>query len=221
MRRIFLIFAIIGCFSGFSKAQKMSFGIVANPQVSWIRPDITKVERAGAKMGLNFGLNADFFFAKNYAFHTGLLINNTGGKLEFKDTINFYTTDSTFRIDPGSTIKYKLQYIDIPLGLKFKTKQLGYFTYYGQLGITAQVKVAARGSNDDYDINDAGISDEIGLFSVGYHIGGGMEYSLGGTTAILVGFKYTNGFVDITKDKNKVSDKSVLNAIAIQIGILF
>jgi Outer membrane protein beta-barrel domain len=221
MRKFIVVFIGLMILTGAVNAQKMSFGIVANPHVSWMKPDITKVEQAGAKVGLNFGLNADFFFAKNYAFHTGLLINNSGGRLDFKDSIDFTTTDSTFRIAPGSTLKYKLQYIDIPLGLKFKTKQLGYFTYFGQLGITAQVRVSARGSNDDLDINDAGISDEIGLFSVGYHIGGGIEYSLGGTTALMAGIKYTNGFVDVTKDKNKISDKTVLNSVSLQIGILF
>ena len=45
-----------------------------------------------------------------------------------------------------------------------------------------------------------------------YHITGGIEYSLGGSTALLFGIDFDNNFLDITKDinkqpKNKVSQK--------------
>ena len=220
MRKIVIIF-IISLFVVNVNAQKVRFGIVASPQLSWIKPDLTKVNKAGARFGLNFGLNIDYFFAKNYAIHTGLTINNTGGKLKFTDPITFVTTDSTFNMAADSEIKYKLQYIDVPLGFKFKTKQIGYFTYTGQFGLTGQINVAARADNDAYDINDAGVSDEIGLFSVGYHIGGGIEYSLGGSTAVTAGILFTNGFIDITKDEQKVDDKSVLNSVAFKVGMMF
>lgn len=221
MKRLFFVLLIAIVVSMNVNAQKMSFGIVANPQISWMKPDGTKVDQAGTKLGLSFGLNSDFFFADNYAIHTGLLINNTGGRLEYNDDIDFITADSTFNIASGSPLKYNLQYINIPFGLKFKTKQLGYFTYFGQIGVDGFVRISARGESKDYDINDAGISDEIALFNAGYHIGGGMEYSLGGSTAIMAGFKYSKGFIDVTTDKNKEDDKTFLNSVVLQIGILF
>ena len=203
-------------------AQGVSFGIVASPQYAWLKSDIKNITTDGAKMGINFGLNADFFFTENYAISTGLTINHTGGILNYMDTTSFVSNDSVYDFGAETSVKYKLQYLEIPLGLKFKTKQLGYFTYYGQFGLTGYVNVAARMDVEDYDISDAGITEEIALFNLGYHIGGGFEYSLGGSTAFTVGILYTNGFIDITSDDgNKAKDKAILNSMTLKLGMIF
>ncbi|MCK4661545.1 MAG: PorT family protein [Bacteroidales bacterium] len=219
MKKIFISSILITIsISLFSQGLKLGIGV--NPQISWLKPDISKVTNNGNKIGVGFGLNADIFFTKNYAFSTGLNIYNTGGKLKFNDTVDIHTLDSTFEIPAGSSVTYKLQYIDIPLGLKFKTKKFGYFSYYGYVGIIAQINIAAKADVDDI-FSDVGISDEITFFNMGYNIGGGIEYSLGGSTALTAGLLYTNGFIDITSDENKSKDKTFINSMALRIGIIF
>jgi len=67
-------------------------------------------------------------------------------------------------------------------------------------------------------LNNENISDEVKLFTLGYFIGAGIEYSIAGSTAIVVGITYTNGFIDITPDSN---NKVTLSNFALRLGILF
>ena len=211
---IFLFFVANTTFS-----QDLRLGFVASPQLSWINSDINKVKTDGNRFGFDFGLNADIFFAKNYAFATGLTINNIGGKLNYSDPVSLKTSDSVYNFAGGTTIAYKLQYIKLPMSIKLKTNQIGYFTYYGQFGLTPQILIGAKADVSSYNISDVNIIDEINFFNLAYNVGGGLEYAVGGSTAITLGVIYTNGFLDVTK--NNVKDKAVVNSVTFKLGVLF
>lgn len=211
---IFLFFVANTTFS-----QGLRLGFVASPQLSWINSDINKVKTDGNRFGFDFGLNADFFFAKNYALSTGITINNTGGKLNYSDSVSLKASDSVYKFSGGTTIAYKLQYIKLPVSIKLKTNQIGYFTYYGQFGLTPQVLIGAKADVSSYNISDVNIIDEIKFFNLAYNVGGGIEYAVGGSTAITFGVFYTNGFLDVTK--NSVKDKAVVKSVTFKLGVLF
>ena len=46
-----------------------------------------------------------------------------------------------------------MQYINIPLGLKLKTNEIGYFTFYANLGLDAGINIKALGTSNmgDFD----------------------------------------------------------------------
>jgi opacity protein-like surface antigen len=150
---------------------------------------------------------------------TGISIDNTGGKLkyDFEKEINTNSSSDT-TLPVGSVLNYKLQYINIPLGLKFKTNQIGYTTFFTHLGINGGINIKASGEIDNFELNNENISDEVKLFTLGYFIGAGVEYSIAGNTAIVVGITYTNGFIDITPDSN---NKVTLSNFALRLGVLF
>ena len=215
---IIFVLSSVGIF-----AQGVRFSVFADPQLSWMSPDLKDVKSQGSKLGVNIGLNVDNFFAKNYAFMTGISIDNTGGKLKYNTAggKEISTNSSTDTIIPeGSVLNYKLQYINIPLGLKFKTNQIGYTTFYTHLGINGGINIKATGEVDNFELNNENISDEVKLFTLGYFIGAGIEYSIAGSTAIVVGVTYTNGFVDITADSD-IKNKVTLSNFALRLGILF
>jgi hypothetical protein len=66
---------------------QIGFSIDAAPQLSWLKSDKSIVQKDGNKFGFKYGLNIDFGFGENYAFSTGIKINNLGGSL-------IYNTDS-------------------------------------------------------------------------------------------------------------------------------
>lgn len=213
----YLFIAILALISVKAFSQSTRFTVFVDPQFSWMSSDIKTVESDGSKFGVNIGLNLDKFFAPNYALMTGISIDNTGGNLTFENDkkIKISGTDTT--LNPGSTVHYKLQYINIPLGLKLKTNEIGYLTFFTHLGINGGINIKATGEVDDFELDSENISEEIKLFNLGYYIGAGAEYSIGGNSAIILGLTYTNGFIDITDD----SDKVTLGNFAIRIGILF
>jgi hypothetical protein len=115
-------------------------------------------------------------------------------------------------------VDYKLQYVTIPLGLKLRTNQIGYFTYFVLLGFTNQFRTKAKGNSTDSNLlNNDLINKEVKFYNLGYHFGLGAEYALGKDTGLTVGFVYNNGFLDITKSHGHIKSR----VLALQIGIMF
>ena len=214
----YLFISILALISVKAFSQDTRFTVFVDPQFSWMSSDIKTVESDGSKFGVNIGLNMDNFFAQNYAFTTGISIDNTGGNLTFENEKKLKISGTDTTLNPGSTVHYKLQYINIPLGLKLKTNEIGYLTFFANLGINGGINIKATGEVDNFELDSENISDEIKLFNLGYYIGAGVEYSIGGNSAIILGLTYTNGFIDITTDSD---NKITLNNFAIRIGILF
>lgn len=213
---LFILVLALICSKSF--AQNMRFTVFVDPKFSWMNSDLKAVENDGSKLGVNIGLNVDNFFAKNYAFMTGISINNTGGNLKYDDKKPLQTNGGNDTVPAGGSLEYKLQYINIPLGLKLKTNEIGYLTFFTHLGINAGINIKATGVGDNFDLENENISDEIKLFNLGYFIGAGVEYSIGGNAAVVLGLTYTNGFIDITDDSDS---KVTLSNVAIRIGVLF
>jgi len=199
-----------------ASSQNFTFTVYGEPQLSWLNADANNVENAGVRMGFNGGLNFDNFFAENYAFSTGISINKIAGKLTYNYDKDFVANDGTYTLDSAGTAEYDLQYIDIPLGLKFKTIEIGYTKFFAHLGLNAQINIKATGTLPDQ--SNLNISEEVNWYNAGYYVGGGIEYSLGGTTAIVVGLTYKNGFLDVTADEN---NKATSENVSLRLGILF
>ncbi|PWD99309.1 porin family protein [Marinilabilia rubra] len=196
------------------EANSIRLSFVAEPQFSWLKPDIDGVESRGSKGGYNFGVVLDRFFADNYAFSTGLTINTTGGKLRYTTPGGLPEGEVLPDGAPQGDKEYKLRYIEIPLGLKLRSNDFRRSNFYGRFGLTPQINIEAR------DGDDNSISDEINIFDLGYHLGAGIEYSIGGTNALMFGLVYHNGFTDIT-DEPGYDDKTVLNRLVFEIGFIF
>jgi len=115
-------------------------------------------------------------------------------------------------------VRQNLQYLDIPLGLKLKTEELGYATFFLEAGFNPMFNINASASASDDSFSKEDIREVTRLFNLGYHAGIGVEYRLGGNTAAIGGIRWSSGLTDVTdNDKANVT----MRAISIHIGILF
>lgn len=201
---IILVFLLLTGYAAAQSTGDTRFTFVLSPQISWMKSDMDKVDNGGSKMGYNFGLLVDYFFGDNYAITSGLTINTTGGKLEYLSSGN-----NTVEERP----RYNLRYIEIPMGLKLRSEDLKRMNIYGRFGLSPQLNIMAK------DNDDNGISDEVKLLDLGYHIGGGIEYSVGGKNALVFGLLFNNGFMDITS--SSYHDKAILNRLVFEFGFIF
>ncbi len=201
-------------------AQELRMGLVANPQVSWLNSNSAKVKNNGAVFGYNFGLTTDLFFAERYSFSTGATINNIGGKLLYSDTILFKTNDGTDTFPGLTSVKYKLQYIDIPLTFKMESNQIGYLVYFAKFGVINHLRIGATSTVSQLKIDGVACKDEVAFYNLSYLVGAGINYYISKNTAITFGITYNSSFVDLTKNKT-VNDKTTLNNIALNIGVIF
>ena len=69
--------------------------------------------------------------------------------------------------------------------MKLKTEELGYLTFFLQLGLNPMININARGESGDGTLDDESIRETTQLFNLGYHAGVGVEYRLGGNTALI------------------------------------
>ena len=198
--------------------QKMRFSVHADPQFAWFSSDEKNITPSGAIFNIQTGLQMDLLFSENYAFTLGFGINSMGGNLLYTDSTEFISRGDTIVALPGQTIKHKLQYLDFPVGLKLRTEELGYATFFFQLGFNPMVNINASATSQDKTFDKGDIKGSTNLFNLGYHVGAGVEYRLGGNTSAIGGLRWTSGLTDVTSNDGA---NITLNAISIHLGILF
>lgn len=186
----------------------IKLGFLAKPAATWLSADNPELDSKGVRLGFSFGLLMDFSIARspNYALSTGLMINLAdGGKLNYDD---IQSRSSTSRPEQARTdVNLNFQWLEVPVTLKLKTNQIGYMTYFGQLGLQAGVNLSAK-MNGEYtfvedprtmSIDNENINKSTRLFNAGLLVGIGAEYNISGNTNILFGVSYYRGFTNVLK----------------------
>ena len=205
--------------------QRISIGLHFDPLISWFGSDISEVKNDGARPGINFGLSFNKSFTPNYSFSTGVNLVSAAGRLSCSDTTRLEPYDSgdeLITVPPGEAVLYKIQYVEVPLGLKLKTNQIGYLTFFSDVGVDPKVMVGGKMDIPALDIEGEKAMEELKLFNLSYHIVAGIEYGLGGNTAAILGLGFENNFLDITKDNGiQPEDKITHKMISFRLGINF
>lgn len=200
-----------------SYAQEVKLGISVDPAITWLSSDTKDVNNDGSVFGIGGGLVLDRYFKKNYALHTGISIGTQGGAIKFDTQSKIDGEDTTYTLPAHTKVKYKLEYITIPLGLKLRTNQIGYLTYFALIGFTNQFNVKAKAISSNNTLDNDLINKEIVFYNLSYHFGIGAEYAISQDTGLTVGLVYNNGFIDITKNHGSIKSR----ALSLSVGIMF
>jgi hypothetical protein len=202
--------------------QRIGFGIHADPVISWFTTDINQIRNNGARPGFNFGLSYNKYFAPNYSFTTGINLLNTSGRLVSSDTTVIDISNVKSKVLPGNPVIYKIQYLTFPIGLKLQTNQIGYITFFSDIGLVPKIVINRKLDIPSLSLSGENGSNELRLFNLSYHVTAGIEYSLGGTTALVFGLDFDNNFLDITKDPgNQPVDKVSQKILSFRFGVNF
>jgi hypothetical protein len=203
------------------------FGFKAGPTMGWLKPDARGYDSEGLKAGFSWGFIADFFLMENYGIATGfdVVFLNGGLKMPASISEDGETLEGTLRRD------YKLKYLQIPVTLKMRTREMGIFRIFGQIGLGTNFLLGAKA--DDNFTPDSGtlrseevdIYDDITFIRESLIIGAGVEISLGGSTRLITDVIFNNGFMDILKGMNSsdptINNKAIANYLALEVGIVF
>ncbi len=224
--RIIIILILIIFTPFISNAQqKISFGLHADPVISWFSTDIKEIKNDGARAGFDFGLSVNKYFSPNYSFSTGINIISAGGRTVSSDSVNLKLGKNDLvpaTVMPGKPVVYKIQYLAIPIGLKLQTNQIGFITFFSDIGIDPKVVIGGKIDVPSLDIAGEKALRELRVFNLSYHVTGGIEYSVGGNTALVLGLSFDNNFLDITKDTgDQPADKVSHKLLSFRIGVNF
>jgi hypothetical protein len=123
------------------------------------------------------------------------------------------------------------QYVELPITLKLMTNEIGYITYYGQIGFGAAFNISAKSDYDVYDpatksvtsFTDEDVMDHTNPFKASLILGAGLQYNFSGNTSLLIGLTYNNGFTNILKDVtvNETELKAKQDYLELTLGMYF
>lgn len=196
-------------------------GLTATPTFGWIKPEQGKTD--GVALGFSYGLIGDFNFAPNYSFSTALTITTVNGKSTEVDPSNIIGPTPNV-VGAGTPVaydlKYKLQYVDLPLTIKLKTVKEDGKRWYGQFGLSNSFLLNAKQDavGGGAKLNNEKIDDYTKFYRAGLIIGGGGEFDVSGNTSIVAGLTFNNGFTNIVTDKNRNVKNHYL---ALNFGVFF
>ena len=260
MKRLVLFTFLLAIgLNGYSQQDfnRFRMGFKVTPNISWMQPKDNNMVNEGARLGFGFGLVTDVFFAENYAIGTGLNITWNGGKVNYLQETQIDNDDYIMR----QSRNIKTQFLEVPLSIKLRTNEIGYITYWGQFGLGLGFNLQTI-SDDIYDyqrIKNEGngeiswdetdrpseefekenITDDIGFARVSLIMAAGIEYNLNGSTSILAGVEFNNGFTNVFSNERGVEQnnndealfegvtprtfklRSISNMLQFQVGILF
>jgi hypothetical protein len=119
-------------------------GLVVEPQVAFALPRDLSHEAVGTRPHFGFGFIFDYKFTDRYAIGSGVNVFQTGGVTGHLT----HLTDSA-RIDYVEQA-FDLQYVEVPLTFKMRTKEIGYTTYFGRFGVGLGLNVRAEAEVSQY-----------------------------------------------------------------------
>lgn len=186
-------------------AQSFRFGIHGTGLINYVNTD-DDAAKTGSSFNVGFGLLSEFRITDNYSFATGVDLITREVDLTFLDTVG----------------AYKAGYVNIPLLLKMKSREFGYFTYFAKFGGGLSIRTSEKVTFEPGPREN--VDNFIRPLNLTFAIGAGAEYSLGGSTSLVAEINYNRALVSNFSDDNSFlnSDKQYgIDYVAITIGVLF
>ena len=211
---------------------RFRMGLHLLPSVAWLDARDAHTLPDGAIARFGFGFTADIMFADNYAIGTGINVFRNGGKLTSFERVTGHPVD-----EANDSLEFIVQrdrrlihhWVELPVSFKFRTREVGHITYWGQFGLglglnlraTADDRVSYlfRGAEvagvsswmqeveiNPQDVTDVPVEDEVALLRASMIVGLGIEYNLSGKTALLLGATFNNGLFNVANNRNFSAD---------------
>jgi len=244
MKKIVLLITFFSLMTtiGFSQLdldfdKELRLGFQLSPSFSWMSTDDNLINGNGINLGLKLGMIGEYYFRENYAIVSGItLAFNQGGTLRHEIGGDLWPNSelsdlSLHTLPDGVNLKYHIQYLEIPFGIKLRTKEFGYLRYFAEIPIfSLGFKLQARGDvqGTTFDSERENITEDVNLFNLTWGFGGGVQYTLSESTALVGGIIYRQGFTDVTDNSGIKTDgttredsKGVIQSLTIRLGFLF
>jgi hypothetical protein len=194
----FLLFCF--CFSqDFNdKLKNARMGLYFSPAVNFIQTDSDQTETT-SKLGAVYGYALEIALNENHRLESGFGIAYKGGNL----------TESL----PEGKINsnYKIQYITLPIFIKMRSREIGYFNYFARIGPTINFKIKEMIQSSENKTTNLAVVD-ICIFL-------GAEYSLGGETSLEGSLFFNNNITNTLSSSQE--PQALFHQLGVRLGFLF
>lgn len=198
---------------GPQQRKKFRMGLNVSPSVDWFQTTSEDLDLEAVRVKFGAGLIGEYAFGNNYALTFGLEYKGAGGALAYKNAYYYSKEDGNlpFQLE---TRNYRYDYINVPITMKLMTNEIGYFTYFAQVGVDLSVLVTAKALDKGKVLDTlAGLppftpkerdyTDVYGSSSFGQvrlRVGVGAEWNFSGNTSLVFSVTYHHGFIDVLRD---------------------
>jgi len=237
---IILIFTSMNSIKTQVEVSDFTFGFELSPTISWMATDDNRINGNGSNLGLRLGTTGEYYLSENYRIIAGIhFAFNQGGQLFYEEGGNLLPktelSNPSDGILPNNVdIRYKMQFLEIPIGFKMRTNQIGNMSYYAQfpvfiLGFNTNAKADIEGGSSGFSIKTENekINKEIPFLRMFWSVGVGAEYELGGNTYLIGGLGYQSNFGDIVKgggtrlDGSRDRSTAKIHSLVFKLGVKF
>jgi hypothetical protein len=250
----FVVCVLIGV-NATAQQGEFRLGFQVCPGLSWISTNKLEVSRVGSNLTASIGATGEIGISDHFAVVTGVGLQfNRGGSLRHVTGGNFFPgsrlSDDSYNsgqkpLPDGTRLKYSLQYVDVPIGLKWRSEEIGPGRIYIEAPVLSTgIAIRRRGAINAGDISASkeNISKDVSPVNIAWGFGTGIECPLDQDKALTVGLHFTRGFNDVTGNNAHFAEpnpndnpfdpnddyilhhedaRGVINAFQIRLGILF
>lgn len=203
--------------------QRFRFGIHVDPMVHWYYSDSkSRYQNGASHFGVVGGLEAEYQFARRYGVYSGVAVGYRYGTLEYEMGGNrlVYRYLDPVDIPAGSSVESRSPYVQVPVGLKLRAVQIGYFSVVSALGavLTFPFDTRAVLTHGGESLDREATKGYHSVMQAGLQVRLGVEYELGARTALEAGVGYQHLFNSVVPvDRGHIS----AGAVQFRIGFYF
>ncbi len=202
--------------------RRVNFSITLQPHIGWFHADESYLSKGPIRLGIEGGLRMDYKFERFYALSFGVNLNQTGGNIIYNEALYLDLTSGVDTLQPGTRVTYRLQYVEIPVALKFIMPEIGYSTLFAEIGLDPMFNTRAFINATDNNIEKEPFQQGVGKFNLAWHTGLGLNYSLGGKLSVQIALIYKNTFLDVTRENDiRKVDHARINQVGLKMGLVF
>lgn len=225
MKRFFfsgLLIFLVTSLSAQYKTSPLKFSLLAGGHLSWMNSDLPANSTGSLRIQGSLEAHIDYFFEEHFAFSTGVAWSFGGGQVIYQESLPFSFISGPYQLGAGEQITYRLRCVEVPLGLKMASREIGYTTLFSDFGLNPMWTEKASGDTSDGVFRKSPVFKEVTRFNLGYHAELGFTYSFGNKTALVFSAYYKNTFLDVTTDYlDKPHDTNRMNQAGIRVGFAF
>jgi len=177
----YIVIILVFGFHIHSQAQTaVRFGFQISPNLTWLSSNDNTINSEGNNLGLRLGVMGEYYFSERYAITGGLgfsfgqggtLIHETGGNFFSESDLSEFLNTGEKPLPDGVQLGYKIQYVEIPIGLKMRTDEIGYFRYFAEIPVfNLSFRAQSRGSilGEGIDEEDLDINKDVTLINLSW-----------------------------------------------------
>jgi hypothetical protein len=200
---------------------RVSLALSLQPHLNWIHADESSLEQGPVKLGMEGGLRLDYAFERYFAASLGVNLDMTGGNIIYNSPLYLDLAGGMDTLRSGTKVTYRLQFIEIPVALKFLLPEIGYQSWFAEIGLDPMFNSRALINATDNNIENEPFDQGISKFNLAWHSGIGFNYSLGGRLSLQFALFYKNTFLDVTRENEiRNPDNVRINQVGIKMGLV-